>query len=65
MAQVDVENFGREINMAQAEVGYDDIGSQEQVFRLTSPELSPGGRIPRKYTADGQGSSLKLSICGV
>lgn len=49
------------MNIAQAVVDYNDTGSQEQVFKLTSSELSPGGRIPRKYTADGQGAKKDLS----
>jgi phosphatidylethanolamine-binding protein (PEBP) family uncharacterized protein len=47
--------------MTEAKVYYNDIGSLEEVFRLTSSGLSPGGRIPRKYTVDGQGAQKDMS----
>ncbi|KAL6003300.1 hypothetical protein ACLOJK_023523 [Asimina triloba] len=35
--------------------------ASSEEFRLVSPKIEPAGRIPRKYTGDGQGAVKHLS----
>jgi hypothetical protein len=48
-----------------SEPGLTETGETEMTLEVTSPAFEPGGRIPKKYTCDGENVSPPLKWSGV